>query len=487
VITAEIYHQIYHMYKTDEMSVRQISKKLELDKKTVKKWIDKGYFANSKRTSKVSILEPFKDLIKGLLEHADYSSVQILQKIKEDGYKGEITVVRDFVRTIKCVKKKVYATLDFVKGDVAQVDFGYCGYIYVGNMKRRLYVFSIVLCYSRKKYIEFIMKQNQEHFLQAHQNAFEYFGGVPHKIMVDNCKVAVLENPKYRNYTLNPVYAEFAKYHGFKISPCGVRKPYEKGRVEKSIDYIKRNLLRGMEITTLEKVNIDAIHWLENIANVRIHATTKRKPDEMFEEEKNELIPLPINRYDCGIIKNVKSNSQYRVHFEGNRYSVPAVYATSYLSMKIYPEKLLFYYDDNLIARHERSFDSNKDIVDDNHNKEYLKEKLRAREQKELADFMNFGDIAETFYKKLKDLARPTKKEIKRILALKDMYSSEEIIGAMTDCVELGANNSSAIENLLAARTRITKEFHPLHVTRNSDCLEIEIEKPDLDVYNFKK
>jgi len=155
--------------------------------------------------------------------------------------------------------------------------------------------------------------------------------------------------------------------------------------------------------------------------------------------------------------------------------------------MKIYPEKLLFYYEDNLIARHERSFDSNKNIVDDNHNKEYLKEKLRAREQKELADFMNLGYIAEKFYKKLKDLARPTKKEIKRILALKDMYSTEDIIEVMTDCVELGANNSSAVENLIVARARITQEFHPLHVTRNSDCLEIEIEKPNLNVYNLEK
>jgi len=90
MINEKIYHQIYHMYKEDEMSIRLISKKLNLDKKTVKKWIDNGHFAISKRTSKPSVLDPFKEMIKGLLERADYSSVQILQIIKGDGYKEKL-------------------------------------------------------------------------------------------------------------------------------------------------------------------------------------------------------------------------------------------------------------------------------------------------------------------------------------------------------------------------------------------------------------
>ena len=479
MITKGQYYDVVHLSKVDKLTTSQIAKKVNLDKKTVAKWLETEGYVSQTRSKKDKLLDDYQEEIRSLLGRCDYSAVQIFQIIKENGYKGSLSLVREFVRTIRVSPKKAYATLDFLKGDVAQVDFGYCGYIYVGNAKRRLYVFSIVLCYSRKKYIEFIMKQNQEHFLQAHQNAFEYFGGVPQKIMVDNCKVAVLENPKYGNYTLNPVYAEFAKYYDFSISPCGVRKPYEKGRVEKSIDYIKRNFLRGKEITTLEKINIDAKHWLETIANVRIHATTKRKPDEMFAEEKDSLSNLPINPYDCGILKNVKSNSQYRVHFEGNKYSVPAIYATSHLAVKIHPKKLLFYYEDSLIAKHERCYDSNKDVVDDEHNKEFMNEKLKAREQKELVDFMNIGDAAESFYKELKNRCRPIKKEIKRILALKDMYSNDEICSVISDCLEFKAITAGAVENILRAKKLVVKDPHPLHITKNSDCLEIEIDKPN--------
>ena len=484
MITKENYWEMRSLKDDCKMSIPQISTELSIDKKTVQKWLNKDFFMPQERNQKASVLDEHKESIKGMLHRCDYSAVQVFQELKTKGYTGGITTVRDFVRSVRISPKKVYGTLDFAKGEVAQVDFGYCGYIYVGSAKRRLYVFSIVLCYSRRKFIKFIMKQNQEHFLKSHQEAFEYFGGIPQKIMVDNCKVTVLKNPKYGSYTLNSAYAEFAKYHGFKISPCGVRKPYEKGRVEKSIDYIKRNFLRGFEVTTLDAVNFAAMNWLNNIANVRIHSTTKRKPDDMFKEEKEYLISLPVNPYDCGILKNVKSNSQYRIHFEGNRYSVPSLYATSHLAIKIYPEKLLFYYDNDLIARHERCYDSNKDIVDDNHNKEFLKEKLKAREQKELAEFFRIDSNAELFYKELKRLCRPLKKEVKRILALKDIYSRGEIGVVLGDCLELGAVNSSAVENILATKKRVIKSIHPLHITRNSECLDIKIDKPDLNVYN---
>lgn len=485
MITIKDFGQIKYLSEKEKMSVSQISTELNIDKKTARKWIKSNTFERTTSIQSPNILDEHKDDIKSLLERcSDYSSVQIFQNIKEKGYEGEITTVRDFVRSIRSSNKKVYATLDFAKGEAAQVDFGYCGYIHVGNAKRRLYVFSMVLCYSRQKYMKFIMKQNQEHFLQCHQDAFEFFGGIPQKIMVDNCKVAVLTHPKYGNYTLNPVYAEFAKYHGFEIAPCGVRKPNEKGQVEKSIDYIKRGFLRGLEITTLDALNFAGMNWLEKIANVRLHGTTKRKPEEMLEEEKEFLINLPVNSYDCGIIENVKSNNQFRVHFEGNKYSVPAIYASSHLMMKKYPDKLLFYYNDKLIARHERNYAANQDVVDDNHNKEFLKEKLRAKEQKELIEFLNISPKAEFFYKRLQYLCRPVKQEVKRILALKDMYSSKEIGQVLEDCLEMKAINASSIENILGARNRFMRTSHPLHITRNSECLDIEIEKPNLNKYN---
>ncbi len=189
------------------------------------------------------------------------------------------------------------------------------------------------------------MHQNQEHFLQCHRNAFTYFNGVPEKIMVDNCKVAVKEHPAYGTVKLNERYEDFARYYGFKIVPCAVRKPNQKGGVERTISYIRKNFLNGIgEVKSLSGINNAARIWMDKTANVRIHKTTGKMPVDMFEAEKKKLLSVNQLPFDCATIKTVKSNNQFRVFFEGNRYSVPFEYASSILTMKIYPDLIVMYH-----------------------------------------------------------------------------------------------------------------------------------------------
>ncbi len=167
---------------------------------------------------------------------------------------------------------KAYFTLTFEPGESAQVDFAYCGMIKLNSTVRKYYAFIMTLCYSRMMYAEFIYHQNQEHFLQCHRNAFEYFGGIPQNIMVDNCKVAVNSHSRHNEIKLNRHYEDFAYHYGFNIKACGVRKPNEKGQVEKEVDYLKRNFIRGKkDITGIDALNNSCRHWLDNLANVRTH------------------------------------------------------------------------------------------------------------------------------------------------------------------------------------------------------------------------
>ena len=124
--------------------------------------------------------------------------------------------------------------MNFEAGEFAQVDFADCGILRLNNTNRKYYAFIMTLCYSRMMYVELIYHQNQEHFLQCHRNAFEYFGGIPQNIMVDNCKVAVIEHKTHATVKLNPHYLDFSFHYGFNIKPCGVRKPNEKGPGGKS-------------------------------------------------------------------------------------------------------------------------------------------------------------------------------------------------------------------------------------------------------------
>ena len=129
---------------------------------------------------------------------------------------------------------------------------------------------------SRLLYVEFTLGQSQELFLSCHENAFRFFGGVPARTMVDNCKTAVLSHPLGQPAQLNPRYLDFAHHHGFEIRACGVRQAHEKGRVENGVKLIKENFLRGLELPPWAALNPAARHWLDTIANVRVHGQTHK-------------------------------------------------------------------------------------------------------------------------------------------------------------------------------------------------------------------
>lgn len=488
MITYTMFLEIRRLYEDKKLNSNQIAQELGIDQKTVSRWIKRNHFEKVKRAMKEGVLSSYKKRIQGLLDKHPYSGEQIFNIIKEEGYKGAYSTLSHYIHDVRPPKKKPYLTLSFEPGEMAQVDFANCGNIRFEHSSCRLYAFIMTLCYSRMIYVEFICRQNQEHFLQCHRNAFEYFNGVPHNIMVDNCKAAVLEHSFYGDVKLNPRYADFAGHYGFKIKPCNVRRPNEKGQVERAVDYLKRNFLSsGNEINSLTSVNNAVKYWMENTANVRKHATTLKKPLELFEEEKKELQVLNIKPYDCADIKHLRANSSFRVTFETNRYSVPAEFASTILTVKVYPGNLLFYYNDNLVAEHVRSFDKNRDFENPEHVRKLLEYKKNAKDQKMMKTFLSVCHEAEHYYNGLKQARFNVKGHIRKILALMEIYGKEKMVRAIKDALELGAFSCEYVANILEQRERLKQEASPLHLTRKSDCLDIELEEPDLSFYSKKE
>ncbi len=387
--------------------------------------------------------------------------------------------------TEKPSKKPAFLSVVYNTGEASQVDFAYCGYIKLPESTRRLYAFIMTLCYSRMMYVEFIMKQNQEHFLQCHRNAFEYFQGVPEMVIVDNCKVAVLEHSRYGNVKINPHYADFAMHYGFKEKACSVRSPHEKGGVERAVLYLRQSFLNGIgEIKSLEAVNNQARCWMENTANVRKHRTTAKRPVDLFKEEKISMNRLPLFPYDCAVIKTVKSNSQFRVTFEANKYSVPAEYASEILKIKIYPKELLIYKDDKFIAKHERSYEKNKNFENPQHVKALLEQKRNAKDRKLLQHFLALSLNAEKYYKGIEQRLFNTKYHIRKIMALTDIYGADKVTAAIDDALELQAYSCEYISNILEQRQRLTPKATSLHLLRKEDLLDVDFKKNDIEAYN---
>ena len=486
MIDYETFCKIKDWHNRDRLKSSQIAEKIGMDSRTVQKWLDTKSFRPRVSTPGDTIITPFKQEINRMLEKHPYTARQIFQQLQEQNYKGSYTTVKRFVNKVRPKRTTAYLKLSFAPGECGQVDWGSFGSVNVGNTRRRLSFFVMVLCYSRLMYVEFTVSQTMEHWLSCHQHAFEFFGRVPERIMVDNLKSAVLKRIVGQDPVFNQKYLDFSQHYGFEISACNVRKGNEKGRVERGVGYVKKNLLKGLVISDFSHLNPACRNWLE-MANSRIHGETKKIPKELFKKECQHLQSLPLHPYDIGTISQVRATSQFRISLDSNRYSVPAEYAGSKLTLKTYPDRLCFYHEDKLLARHTRCYDRNQDIEDPDHPKALLAKRRKAKVQMIYKRFLALSPRSEEYYHSLaKKRLNPTG-HVRKIVALSEIYSPDEVKRAMDDAFLFQAFSSEYIANILAQRNRQIEQPGALHLTRSSDLLDIEIESPDLNIYKTKE
>ena len=486
MIDYETYCRI-KQYQQEGLKAGQIAQKLALDTRTVESWLDEPQYRQRKQSESSSKLDPYKEAIVSLLEKHPFTATQIYQRIQEEGYEGSYSLVKLYVRKIRPKRQPAFLTLAFAPGESAQVDWGIHKTIEVGTTRRKLNFFVMVLCHSRMMYVEFSLAQSMEHFLSCHQHAFEFFGGVPENIMIDNLKTGVLQRKTGHDIVFNPKYLDFAQHYGFNIKACGVRKGNEKGRVENAVGYVKKNFLNGLELTQFNALNPAVKSWMDEIANVRIHGETRKKPVDCLAEDLAVMRPVNPNTYDIARIESVRSTKLFRISLDSNRYSVPAEYASQPLTLKIYPQRLCLYHQEKLIARHVRCFDRHQDIEDPDHPKELLKQRRRSEEQKLFQRFIALSPKAGDYYQQMEHKRLNPRIHVRKIVGLSEIYGTDAVARAMEDAFAYEAFSSEYISNLLEQQKNRLPEAGALHLTRSEDLLDITLEKADLNLYQPKE
>ena len=485
MINYETYCKIRDCHEREHLTIAQTARALGVHAQTVAKWVKRSQFRARQPAPRTSRLDPFKAQIVRLLETHPYSAQQIFQRLREQDFEGGFTIVKDYVRKVRPVRREAFLKLSFAPGECAQLDWGEYGSIGVGATRRRLSFFIMVLCYSRLMYVEFTVSQTMEHFLAAHEHAFAAFHGIPARLMIDNLKSAVLQRVVGEAPVFNARYLDFARHWGFDISPCNVSKGNEKGRVENGVGYVKKNFLNGLDFLDFSAVNPAAQVWLDTIANVRIHGETHQRPVDLFIEEQPRLRPLNPMRYDIATIKSQRASKQFRVTLDTNRYSVPAEYASQRVTLKATPGWVCIYYQDKLIARHVRSYDRRKDFEDPDHPKALLAQRRNAREQRLLMQFLSLSRHAQVYYEGIEQRRLNPRHHLRKIVALSEIYGVDAIDRAIQDGIAFHAYSCEYIANILEMRARALPEPGALHLTRRQDLLDIEIAAPDLSPYEI--
>ncbi len=235
--------------------------------------------------------------------------------------------VRRFLKRLGWVRPLPFRRIERAAGEEAQVDFG-TGAPVIGpdGKRRRTHVFRIVLSHSRKAYSEATYRQTTDDFLGALENAFEHFGGVPQTLVIDNLKAAV-KHPDWFDPELVPKAAAFAAHYGTVILPTKPYMPRHKGKVERGIDYVQENALKGRRFATLEEQNRHLREWEAHVADTRIHGTTRQHVGRVFRElEQPALRPLPVERFACFHEAQRCVNRDGHVEVAKAYYSAPPEY-----------------------------------------------------------------------------------------------------------------------------------------------------------------
>lgn len=274
----------------------------------------------------ISSVAPFRAVITELREQG-VEVAAIFQRLRDQhGYTGSYSSVWRFVSHLEPKRPDVVVRVEVKPGEEGQVDFGYAGQLLdpLTGKLRPAWAFVMTLSWSRHQYVEFVFDQKSVTWLLCHRHAFEYFGGVPERVVVDNLKAAIVR-AAWDDPEVQRAYRECAEHYSCLIAPCRPRTPQHKGKVEQGgVHYVKRNFLAGRQPTTITDANQAVLRWCEEVAGQRLHGTTRQKPLLRFRQvEQAALHPLPDQPYEPSIWKQAKLHRDCYVVFEQAFYSAP--------------------------------------------------------------------------------------------------------------------------------------------------------------------
>jgi transposase len=335
-------------------SISEIGRQTGLNRRTVRKYIKSikppQYAA---RTGVKSKLDDYKDYVRKQISQNPVSAKRLLREIREQGYTGGYTILKDYICTIRpAVGVPAVFRYETVPGGQAQVDWAEMGRVEIDGKPRKLYCFTMILGYSRVRYAMFTLSIDAPTLIKCHLDAFQYFGGYPQEILYDNMKQVVVKRAlKSSDSEWNVLYRDFCEYYGFIPRLCRPYRPQTKGKIESLVKYVKNDFFLGSMFTSYMDMCNRLNGWLHRV-NSEVHGTTKEVPFTRLEKEHECLLDLSRPPYRVVVEELRRISRECFVSFKGNRYSVPYKYAGMQSKIRVVEDELHVLVNGSLIASH---------------------------------------------------------------------------------------------------------------------------------------
>lgn len=464
-----------------------ISSNLGVHPDAVKRAIYADRFGPNKKTRPCDkVLDPYEDfLIEKIREYPNLKAPRLTQMIAARGYRGSFYPVRRFLAERRRKAKRSFQELMFLPGEMAQVDWASFGKIEVEGGIRRLECFVMVLAYSRLIFAKVFHDQSMGRVLEGHVEAFKYFGGVPRVLLYDNMKTAVTENFG-RTVRFNESLTHLGSHYHFDLRACNPRASWEKGRVERAIQYIRTNFLCAREYTCLEDLNAQLQDWLDGTARSRtwINDSNRLVGDVFKEDEK--LLPLPKDSFEVYEEKSVRSTRQAFIQFDTNRYTVPAKAASRPLSVRATHNRILVYDRGEKICEHERSWSKKQKISDPSHLESVAKaSKASSQRHSRYILSSHLGEeLSHDLYTSWALLGESLTNCSRRFLELLSRYGIEDVTEATRQAKKAGTLRVESIAYILQKNNDPTLETKEISGFLRKELAEFQTESHELSNYD---
>jgi transposase len=349
--------QLYELHGSGQ-SIRSIARELQISQNSVRKYLRSPGVPKAKpKPGRASKLDPYKAYLQERLAVGIDNCVVLLRELRNLGYTGGYTILKEYVHPWR--RRHIpQATVRFETqpGEQAQVDWGKVAYLTEEGHQRQLWIFVMVLGWSRAIYLEFTRRADVSTFIRCHLNAFAHFGGVTQRCLYDNPKVVVLGRDANQRPIWNPRFLDLALRVGFEIRLCQPYRAQTKGKVESGIKYVKGNFWPGVRFSELADLNGQVQAWAGSVADARVHGTTRERPQDRLLQEKGHLLPLPnLERMLPLLREDRKVGRDGYVRWEDGWYGVPWTWVGQRVQVQATETTVEIWGEEQRLAVHPRA------------------------------------------------------------------------------------------------------------------------------------
>jgi transposase len=499
MISVEDREEIRRAYFIEQRSRRWIEREMGYSRRTVNKALAQAESGDYtlREAREAPVLGPYKPQIESLLEESKrmprkqhYTGHKIYEAIHGSGYRGSESGVQVYLwqRRRENNRPEVFVPLGFDPGQDAQVDWGQA-VVEMNGERETVQFIEVRLNYSRKAMVRAYPCQKQEAFFEGQVAAFQYFGGVPHRLSYDNLTSAVQRVLQGRGRREQRRFTAFRSHYLFEAHFCTPGEGHEKGGVENGIGYAQRNLFVPLiQTKDYEDLNAQLMGLCQEQDTRKVHGQTLTI-GEAYAQERGALLPLPAHAFDCYASAEVTLNGYGQVTYETNRYSVPAKLARKQLVLHAYPFWVEILDSRQVIATHPRCYDREQEIFNALHYLPLLERRPGALEYAKpiRAIRESWPAVYERALSQLKREDSPGIREFVRILRLQEEFSATEVEAALEAALGQGKLSADAVRLHIRQRQKPEVVLPPMdlsHLTQGDKLQSISQQPVQLQCYD---